>query len=203
MPNSRFSIRVGCCGFALAQAKYFRTFRLIEVQQTFYQAPRLETLQRWRLAAPPGFEFTLKAWQLITHEPGSPTYRRLKTPIPEAAHARYGSFRATDEVLSAWHAALAAARALEATAIVFQCPASFTPTAAHVRNLRTFIKATAGETSGLRLCWEPRGEWRPAAALALPPAACIDVFRHRSSRPPFEIEAGSACAEGSNCEPEG
>lgn len=94
-------VQVGCCGFPLAQARYFRAFRLLEVQQTFYQPPRLTTLQRWRATAPEGFEFTLKAWQLITHEPSSPTYRRLRTSIPESRHARYGSFRCTNEVLAA------------------------------------------------------------------------------------------------------
>lgn len=163
----RARIRVGCCGFALAQARYYSRFRLLEVQQTFYQPPRLTTLHRWRRAAPAGFEFTLKAWQLITHEPGSPTYRRLAIPIPEDKHARYGSFRGTDEVFAAWQATVAAARALEATVIVFQCPASFAPTTAHRRNLRAFFRAVEREATGLRLCWEPRGDWDRPSVLAL------------------------------------
>jgi len=55
---------------------------VVEVQQTFYQIPRIATGKRWREEAPPDFEFTMKAWQLITHEPSSPTYRRLRTVIP-------------------------------------------------------------------------------------------------------------------------
>jgi uncharacterized protein YecE (DUF72 family) len=158
---------VGCCGFALAQARYFQAFRLLEVQQTFYQPPRLATLLRWRAAAPQGFEFTMKAWQLITHEPSSPTYRRLRVPIPESRHGRYGSFRCTDEVLAAWRATLEAAQALQATAIVFQCPASFTPSAAHVRNLRAFFRAITKDGAGFRLCWEPRGDWDRRKVLEL------------------------------------
>lgn len=160
-------VRVGCCGFALAHARYFSTFRLIEVQQTFYQPPRPATLQRWRAGAPEGFEFTLKAWQLITHEPASPTYRRLARPIPDSRLRRYGSFRGTDEVFAAWRTTLEAARALEATAIVFQCPASFTASAAHVRNLRAFFRAIAADAVGFRLCWEPRGEWDRGTVLDL------------------------------------
>lgn len=179
-------VHVGCCGFAVAQTRYFRAFRLVEVQQTFYQPPRLATLQRWRWAAPQGFEFTLKAWQLITHEPSSPTYRRLRTPIPEARHARYGSFRCTDEVLAAWRTTLEAARALEATAVVFQCPASFGPSAAHVRNLQAFFRAIEKEAVGLRLCWEPRGEWSRQLVLrlcgALGLALVVDPFH--SAPPP-------------------
>lgn len=164
---SRARIRVGCCGFALAQSRYFRAFRLLEVQQTFYQPPRLATLQRWRQQAPADFEFTLKAWQLITHEPSSPTYRRLATPIPPSKHARYGSFRATDEVFAAWQTTLAAARALDASAIVFQCPASFAPTPAHVRNLRGFFRAIRADAKPFLLCWEPRGDWDRPTVLAL------------------------------------
>jgi hypothetical protein len=50
-PVGAGAIHVGCCGFALPQARYFRTVRLLEVQQTFYQPPRLATPQRWRAAA--------------------------------------------------------------------------------------------------------------------------------------------------------
>jgi uncharacterized protein YecE (DUF72 family) len=87
------TIRIGCCGWTESQAKYFQHFSAIEVQRTFYQPPRLQTLVKWRASAPLEFEFTLKAWQLITHEPSSPTYRRLKTPIPEKIKSRYGAFR--------------------------------------------------------------------------------------------------------------
>ena len=67
------SIRVGLCGIGMARDKYFRTYPVTEVQQTFYEPPKLSLLQRWREQAPRNFEFTLKAWQLITHPPSSPT----------------------------------------------------------------------------------------------------------------------------------
>ena len=44
-------IRLGCCGFPAAWEKYFRAFRLVEVQQTFYQPPRPATAERWRRGA--------------------------------------------------------------------------------------------------------------------------------------------------------
>ena len=62
---------VGCCGFPMGRKAYFQRFSLVEVQQTFCKPPRLETLARWHQEAPEGFEFILKAWQLITHEPSS------------------------------------------------------------------------------------------------------------------------------------
>ena len=81
MNKRRGKIFVGTCGFAEAQQRLFRDFTVLEVQQTFYQPPRVSTAQRWRSTAPNDFIFTLKAWQLITHEATSPTYRRLKEPL--------------------------------------------------------------------------------------------------------------------------
>jgi len=60
--ESEGKIKTRCCGFAVSQQKYFQIFPLVEIQQTFYQLPRLETVLKWREAAPAGFEFTIKAW---------------------------------------------------------------------------------------------------------------------------------------------
>jgi uncharacterized protein YecE (DUF72 family) len=95
-------ISIGCCGWAESQDKYYRHFGIIEVQETFYRPGRLQKYERWKAGAPAGFQFAVKAWQLITHEPSSPTYRRLKTPAAVSRKNRYGSFRPTDEVLAAW-----------------------------------------------------------------------------------------------------
>ncbi|HET7874102.1 MAG TPA: DUF72 domain-containing protein, partial [Methylomirabilota bacterium] len=65
-------MRIGCCGWPVARARYFRAFELVEIQDSFYNLPRLPTVQRWRKTAPAGFEFVLKAPQLVTHEPTSP-----------------------------------------------------------------------------------------------------------------------------------
>jgi uncharacterized protein YecE (DUF72 family) len=68
-------LRVGCCGFPQPLVRYAQSFSVVEVQQTFYQPPLLRTLARWRASVPQEFKFTLKAWQLITHEATSPTGR--------------------------------------------------------------------------------------------------------------------------------
>jgi len=152
-------IRVGCCGFPMGKAEYYRSFPIVELQQTFYRLPRVTTAERWRKEAPLEFEFTLKAWQLITHEPSSPTYRRLKKHLPEETKKRYGSFKPTEEVLAAWEATTTIAEALQATIIVFQTPPSFDPTPQHRANLRQFF--TNIERKRWILAWEPRGEWKP------------------------------------------
>ena len=157
MDRREFAIRVGCCGFRKARRVYFEHFDLVEIQQTFYKLPRVATAQRWREEAPASFTFTLKAWQLITHEPASPTYRKAGLAIPEAERDRYGSFRPTDEVREAWQRTLEIAGALNARVVVFQCPGRFTPTEEHVHNLRTFFDQA--DRNGMRFAWEPRGEW--------------------------------------------
>jgi uncharacterized protein YecE (DUF72 family) len=161
------SLHIGCCGWAQSQADYFRNFSVIEVQQTFYQPPRLETLVKWRQSAPPEFEFTLKAWQLITHEPTSPTYRRLKIPISEKKKMRYGAFRSTEEVDAAWRTTLDCARALRARIVVFQCPTSFTPSDDHIENLRGFFARARREAKDHVLAWEPRGGWTNAVVKSI------------------------------------
>jgi uncharacterized protein YecE (DUF72 family) len=152
-------IKVGCCGFRRAQSEYAAQFAVVEVQQTFYQPPQVKTLERWRADAPPDFEFTLKAWQLITHEARSPTYRRLKRELTEAEKAEAGSFRPTGIVREAWDVTLACAEALKATRVLFQCPSSFTPTREHVRDLRQFFAHIEHTRRNLVCLWEPRGNW--------------------------------------------
>lgn len=143
----------------MGRQEYYQTFPVVEIQQTFYKLPRVSTGARWRAEAPAGFEFTMKAWQLITHEPSSPTYRRLSRPIPPEVKDRYGAFRPTEEVFSAWAETRAFAEAMGVTIIVFQCPPSFTPTPEHIANLRQFF--TRIDRDGWRAAWEPRGAWTP------------------------------------------
>src|SRR3712207_3550651 len=77
-------VRVGLCGWTIGMSRYVREFSVLEVQQTFYDPPADATLERWRRQVPRDFEFTLKAWQVVTHDASSPTYRRMRaTPDPE------------------------------------------------------------------------------------------------------------------------
>jgi uncharacterized protein YecE (DUF72 family) len=65
-------IKIGCCGRAEGQKNYYRDFDVVEIQETFYQPGRIEKYEKRRHDAPAGFEFAVKAWQLITHEASSP-----------------------------------------------------------------------------------------------------------------------------------
>ncbi len=150
-------VKIGCCGFPVARRRYFEQFSAVEIQQTFYQLPTLSTAQKWREEAPEGFEFTAKAWQLITHKPTSPTYRRLKKAIPDQKRKNYGSFKPTDEVFEAFEATEQFCRSLGADKIIFQCPPSFGMTSEHVSNIMNFFKQI--ERKDFTFVWEPRGNW--------------------------------------------
>ena len=150
-------VRLGLCGWTIAMATYVQRFRLVEVQHTFYEPPADALLARWRAQAPSRFEFTIKAWQLVTHESGSPTYRRLKRPLPDEHRGQVGAFRSTPPVLQAWARTLECARVLRASAVLLQCPRSFRPTSKNVDRMRRFLGSV--ERPDGRLLWEPRGDW--------------------------------------------
>lgn len=149
--------RVGTCGFRYTKQEYARLLSSVEVQHTFYQPPQIKTLEKWRAEMPDSFEFTLKAWQLITHESTSPTYRRLKRPLTDKEAEESGFFKWTDIVRYGLETTLACAAALKARTILFQCPAKFRQTKENIARIRKFFnKMDRGE---LNLCWEPRGPW--------------------------------------------
>jgi uncharacterized protein YecE (DUF72 family) len=175
-------IKVGCCGFPVKRETYYKEFSVVEIQQTFYQLPRIDTGKKWKEEAPSNFEFTMKAWQLITHEPSSPTYRRLRMAIPEKRKKAYGFFKETEEIAEAWRKTAEFAKALGGEKIIFQSPASFHPSDDHIQNLRQFFKKV--KPHPFTFIWEPRGEWegkevnKLCTELNIIP--CLDPFEERS-----------------------
>jgi len=172
-------IKVGCCGFPTAKERYFKNFDVVEIQQTFYQPPEIKTATKWRELAPEDFEFTLKAWQLITHEPKSPTYRKLGSPIPESKKKNYGGFKPTEDVFKAWEKTEEIARKLKAKYIIFQSPASFQPTSENMNNMKKFFKKI--KAKNYILTWEPRGKWESNDLKSLSEELglliCLDPFK--------------------------
>lgn len=182
--TGRNRIAVGTCGFAESQARTWQDFDLVEIQQTFYEPPRTATARKWRASAPERFFFTLKAWQIITHEAGSPTYSRLRTPLDARARRQAGSFRWNPVTRMAWERKLEIALALEARALLFQTPARFLPTEENLDRLRTFFTRIERPPC-MRMVFEPRGEaWtdeilRPLLA-ELSLVHAVDPFLRRS-----------------------
>ncbi len=152
------TVRIGLCGAGTALSSYSQVFHVLEVQQTFYEPPQDATMRRWRGTVPPDFEFVVKAWQLITHEARSSTYRRLRTTVTAAERTEVGAFRWSAVTQRAWRITLDCAAQLRASSVLLQCPPSFRPTDENVTRLRRFLQE-ADRPIGLRLLWEPRGAW--------------------------------------------
>ncbi len=152
-------ISIGCCGFPVRRDRYYQKFKVVEIQQTFYQPPTLATVKRWREEAPPDFLFTVKAWQLITHPLTSPTYRRLKQPLTDKEKTEAGHLQLTDTVLKAWEETAAIADTLNAPVILLQTPSSFRPEEENIERLYRLIPRI--RSPAWTIAWEPRGNWSP------------------------------------------
>ena len=150
-------IRIGNCGYGRTKKpEYANRLDCVEVQHTFYKPPMVKTLEGWRSEMPDGFEFTLKAWQFITHESGSPTYRRLKRELTEKEAKEVGAFKPTESVEYGWQVTLESAKALKARTILFQCPARFVQSDTNIKNIRRFFKKI--DRGSMKFVWEPRGK---------------------------------------------
>ncbi|MCU1602601.1 MAG: hypothetical protein JWO22_3310 [Frankiales bacterium] len=158
-------VRVGLCGWTVSLRTYVERFPLLEVQNTFYEPPADALLLRWRKAVPPSFEFTMKAWQVVTHSGASPTYRRMKKPLTAEERAEVGAFRSTPPVLRAWQRTLECAALLRTTGVLLQCPKSFRPTSDNVDRMRVLLSDVPRPEG--RLLWEPRGDWPDALVAEL------------------------------------
>jgi len=149
-------VLVGCCGIPVSRKRYFETFKLVELQNTFYDLPTDEWAKRFRTEVPSDAIITVKAWQAITHPSTSPTWKRMKHKPPGNLE-NYGFLRPTRENLEAWDRTLHIARILNAKAVVFQTPPSFRFSEENLRNVVEFFKTIY--LKDLLLCWEPRGDW--------------------------------------------
>jgi uncharacterized protein YecE (DUF72 family) len=140
-----------------ARSRYFQEYRTVELQNTFYQLPDITYAQRLRREAPESFIFNMKAWQVITHPPTSPTWKRMKTKPPGELR-NYGYLQPTRENLDAWSKVVEVADALEAVFIVLQTPPSFGYSENNYNNAKKFFGGI--ERRGHCIGWEPRGSWR-------------------------------------------
>jgi len=164
-------VKVGCCGWAVkgGMEAYFREFKLIELQTTFYRLPNVSTAEGWRARAPEDFEFTMKSWQAVTHPPSSPTWRRAGLKPPPERAERYGHLKPTEENFEAWDRTMEVARALRARIIVVQLPPSFEASDENLRNMRDFFSSI--DRRGVLIAVEFRhGSWTAEVAAR----ACLE-----------------------------
>lgn len=180
-------LKIGTCGFGRTKREdYVKLLPVVEIQHTFYHPPEIKTLEKWRRAVPDDFEFTLKAWQMITHESSSPTYKRLKRPLTEQEAEEAGFFRPTETVHDAMKLTLECARALRARTVLFQCPARFQPLPENILNFKRFF--TEFDRGDLNFAWEPRGKlWEDGLIKELCTELdlwdCVNPFARRTVTP--------------------
>lgn len=162
-------ILVGCCGFTRAMKSYMKDFRLVELQTTFYRVVRPETARKWRTMAPEEFIFTVKAFQGITHNMSSPTWRRSNIK-PNANH---GELRTTKEVLESWRITKMVCDELKSPFCLIQTPGSFRDSPKNIQNAESFF--TSIDRGSLEIGLEARGWSRESIEALCKKAQLIHV----------------------------
>jgi uncharacterized protein YecE (DUF72 family) len=115
--------------------RYFESYSLVELNSTFYEYPRLETVEGWREKAPENFEFAVKAHQDISHK---------------------ARMRVDENSLKAFETMKQICKTLKAKILLFQTPGSFRPD--KLGEAEKFFENINRED--LTLVWETRGpEW--------------------------------------------
>ncbi len=154
------TIKIGCCGYGNIRGglkKYASVFNVIELQSTFYNLPKIETAKKWldeALSVNANFEFTIKAWQGISHPPDSPTWQHSKIK-PDLS---MGSLKPTEKNFNSWKEIINIAKVLKSKFIVIQTPPSFDPSEINIKNMRDFFSSI--DRNGIIIGWEPRGKWK-------------------------------------------
>lgn len=151
-------IIVGTCGFPASRAKIYSLLDGAEIQESFYNLLGEKTLGN--LAnRPKNFHLTFKAWQATTHPNTSPTWKRMKEPLP-GDKTKYGWLRCSKENLWALEKTIEQAKAVEAEVIVFQTPPNMPCSNEYLTEVKCFFENAISITGkNIALAWEPRGEW--------------------------------------------
>jgi uncharacterized protein YecE (DUF72 family) len=157
-------IKIGCADFPIPPSKYFKEWRLVEIQQTLSRFPGEGTVQRWLAEAPAGFEFVVVASPLITTEPGSPNLKYQELPRARGAGA-FGGFRLNDVTRGALSRTHDLAADLKAQLVLFQTPPEFNSSRAHLEQMRKFFDAV--DRGEFTYVWEPLGNWAPKTVLKI------------------------------------
>lgn len=164
-------IKIGTCGYSYYKPEkgwkdkyksklqsYSNAFESVELNKTFYKLPMKRTAKKWRRNAYEDFEFTLKAWQALTHPTSSPTWRNKKDKLTESQVDSFGYLRPNEDVTEAWKETKKIADALESDVCVVQTPGNFSCTKENKENMREFFNKI--DYSDISIAWEPRGDWK-------------------------------------------
>jgi uncharacterized protein YecE (DUF72 family) len=164
-------IKIGTCGYERYSPEderkrryksklraYSSLYDVCEINSTFYNLPKVKTAERWRGEVLPNFEFTLKAWQAITHPVSSPTWKRWRGELTDEQRRNFGSLRPNEDNIEAWERTKEIAKAVKAKICVIQTPKRFGCNQENEQNMRIFFEKI--DHKGLEIAWEPRGDWK-------------------------------------------
>jgi len=138
-------IKVGTCGFPISRKRYYKEFSVIELNNTFYSIPNIEWIKKLRSEAPEDFEFTFKAFQGITHDISSPTWKRSNIKDYKNLKGKVGLLRPTKEVFEFWEKQIEIAKTLRSEIIILQLPNSFKDTEENIKNAYDFLSSIKKE----------------------------------------------------------
>ena len=182
--------RVGCAGLppGMRRARYFERLNLLETDVAFAARLKPSVARRWRAEAPEHTEFAVVASLRVTHRPDRALARRHKPALGDDERARAGHFGDTDVVRAGLADTADVAEHLDAAAIVFRTPASFTPTATHRDAMTRFFRGDAAGRFGDRaLVWDPAGVWQDDEAYRLADDLGLVLARDPLTPEPPEI----------------
>jgi Uncharacterized conserved protein len=170
---------VGCCGFPTSKEKYYNTFKVVEVQQTFYKILDKSLLEKWRKEAPKDFEFTVKAFQGITHPITSPTWKRSGIKNLKAYEGKVGFLMDTNEVMDFWQKSLESSKILDSKIILIQLPPSFEENDKNIERAELFFKKISRDDINIAIefrGWSERSVEKICKKYDL--ISCVDLFRN-------------------------
>ncbi|ADN51591.1 DUF72 domain-containing protein [Vulcanisaeta distributa] len=145
---------VGTCGFPTSRSKYYSLFKVVELQETFYDLPTQERMSNLKREAPADFQFTVKVFQGLTHTSDSPTWRKIRRARLTGDSGNYGLLKPTRENFELWDEFVNVTKPLNPVFYVFQTPPSMEITEDSVRDVIEFFRTIGGSD---RIGWEPRG----------------------------------------------
>jgi len=145
---------IGCGGWAYFKVPglkpldaYARAYNFVEMNATFYEIPKLQTVHSWRKRVPPDFEFAVRCHKDVTHkyqlDPSQETFRIWDTMTEICA-------------------------ALGSRFLVLQTPPELHYSQQKIESIGNFFESV--DNKGIKLAWEIRrmqGERIPPRLVAL------------------------------------
>lgn len=146
-------IKIGCCGFQRSKEIYYKNFKIVELQETFYKIPSEERIKKLRKESPKDFEFIVKCFQGVTHTTKSPTWK--KSNIKLSKDSKYGNLQPSDEVFNSWNETLKICKILNSKICIIQLPSTFKDSKENIENAKNFFSNI--KRNNLKIAIELRG----------------------------------------------